>query len=218
MAKSLSEKEIREIEQQLSCPTGELGVEVGNKMNETNIGMTLSSLAWLDLEDGMALLEIGHGNCGHLEHIYTIGQHIDYTGIDISATMHEEAKKNATGTSAQFHLYNGVDIPLADSTVDRVFTVNTIYFWKMPRKLLQELARVLKPGGICVLTFANKSYMETLPFVGERFTLYAKQDIDLLVKKTTLTLAGFRDKEDEVLSKIGDPVHRFYTLAKLIKT
>jgi hypothetical protein len=61
--------ELKGIEQQLSNPEGEFGVEIAKNMNESNIQMTIDSIKSLILLESDMLLEIGHGNCGHLEYI-----------------------------------------------------------------------------------------------------------------------------------------------------
>lgn len=50
-------------------------------------------------------------------------------------------------TSVRFELYDGSVFPFGDEGFDRLFTVNTIYFWEDPAHTLSEVHRVLKPGG-----------------------------------------------------------------------
>lgn len=70
----------------------EKGIEIGEMMNDTNIGMTLESIQTLLIEDDEHILEIGHGNADHVKSILNKATNIKYTGIDISETMHNEAK------------------------------------------------------------------------------------------------------------------------------
>ena len=86
-------EELKLLAQNLANPQGEKGKEIGEIMNATNIGMTLESIQALLIEDEEHILEIGHGNAGHVENILNKGQGIKYTGIDISTTMHNEAKR-----------------------------------------------------------------------------------------------------------------------------
>ena len=46
-------------------------------------------------------------------------------------------------------------LPFASATFDRVFTINTIYFWPDLALALAELARVIRPGGVLVLGFTS---------------------------------------------------------------
>ena len=51
-------------------------------------------------------------------------------------------------------------------------TVNTIYFWSNPVKLIGEIERTLKLNGICVLTFGDKDFMQKLPVNGRPLALF----------------------------------------------
>ena len=56
----------------------------------------------------------------------------------------------ATGR-AGFHLASAEDIPSGPASFDRVFAVNVIYFWANPHRPLEEVRRVLRPGGFSVI-------------------------------------------------------------------
>ena len=64
-----TQDELKGIEQQISNPEGEFGVEIAKNMNESNIQMTIDSIRALNLLEPDILLEIGPGNCGHLKYI-----------------------------------------------------------------------------------------------------------------------------------------------------
>ncbi|RAV30752.1 class I SAM-dependent methyltransferase [Sinomicrobium soli] len=217
MKKTLTETEIRELEKQLSCPSGKMGVAVGENMNMSNIGMTINTIGLLGLDDGNTVLELGHGNCGHLVELLGRASGLRYFGLEVSETMWNEARNAHMGKPAEFQLYDGVNIPFADRFFDRVMTVNTLYFWSDPEKLLQEIERTLKPGGIGVLTYADREFMRKLPFVGVRFRLFDKRDIEELIAVSELKITGFEDKTERVKSKTGDAVERKYTMVKIAK-
>ncbi|NRB63968.1 MAG: class I SAM-dependent methyltransferase [Saprospiraceae bacterium] len=217
MENKLTEQQIREIETQLSCPKGKNGIEIGHKMNESNIGMTKNSIQFLDLESNDFVLEIGHGNCGHLELILGVSSGIKYFGLEVSKTMWEEAQKMNTKGQARFKLYDGQIIPYPDNYFKRIFTVNTIYFWSNPEGFIKEIERVLKDDGVIVLTYADKSFMKHLPFVGEKFNLFDNDDILRLAQKANLRIIGSRNKSDEIESKTGNKVLRKYTMVKMRK-
>lgn len=217
MDKKFTEQEIREIETQLSCPVGENGIEVGKKMNESNIGMTKKSIQFLALENNDSVLELGHGNCGHLELILGASSCIKYFGLEISETMHKEAQKMNTKGKAKFKLYDGQTIPYPDNYFKRIFSVNTVYFWSNPERLLKEIERVLEANGIVVLTYADKSFMKDLSFVGKKFRLFDMDDMIRLVDKVNLRMIDSRNESEEIESKTGNKVLRKYTMTKIKK-
>ncbi|NBC25034.1 MAG: methyltransferase domain-containing protein [Bacteroidetes bacterium] len=215
MKSELTENEIRELEIQLSCPFGETGIEIGKNLNETNIGMILNSIEFLELRDENVVLELGHGNCGHLDRIFEIAREIKYYGLEISETMWNESQNRNATKQAKFELYDGENIPYNDKFFDRIMSVNTIYFWSDPIKLIREIERTLKPNGVCVLTYGDKEFMQKLPVVGEIFKLYGKNEIKDLVETTNLGIIDFKDKTEQVKGNTGEVVERRYSMAKL---
>lgn len=213
--------EQQEMARQLRCPAGENGLTVATQMHQTNQGMTHAAIDFLEIPPQAHVLELGHGNGTHLEYLLAHTQRIRYTGLDISETMHTEARRinkpYITQYPIDFQLYDGKAIPFADHTFDRFFTVNTIYFWSHPDVLLQELYRVLTPQGIGVIAFAQKAFMEKLPFVDNLFTLYDHTTLAALVQTSAFTLAGMENRTEAVISKSGEAVTRQYVLAKVIK-
>ncbi len=217
----LKQEELNEIESQLGFPQGDNGIEMAKMMNETNIIMTLETIKALDIHNNHQILEMGHGNCDHLNEILNKADHLFYSGLEISDTMYTEAcrinKKMVSNKSASFHLYDGNSIPFKADTFDRIMTVNTLYFWKNPKDLLNELHRVLTPKGLAVITFAKSEFMEGLPFVQDKFNLYSNQKAKDLVSLSQLKLISILDKSDNVKSKIGDMVNRKFSVMILEK-
>ena len=74
----MTEEELKILAQQLSNPKGEIGEEVAKMMNETNISMTKESIKALYLADHDNVLELGHGNAGHLAYLLDFGENIHY--------------------------------------------------------------------------------------------------------------------------------------------
>jgi SAM-dependent methyltransferase len=211
------EIQLRELENQLSCPSGKYGIQVGKDMHASNISMTSNSIDYLGLKKGHFILELGHGNCGHLNRLLDVAKDIKYFGLEISKTMFLEAKKKQTHHQAIFKLYDGIKLPYPDTYFDRIMSVNTIYFWSNPRKLFLEISRILKPNGYFILTFAKKDFMQDLPFVGNKFKLYDKEDIETILKEIDLKIIQNKDLKEFVKSKTGEKVERHYTLLKLAK-
>lgn len=210
---------LKNLAAQLGRPEGEDGILVANNMHETNIGMTRHAIARLQVGDHNRILELGHGNCGHLELLLSAGRNIAYHGLEISDLMHREAQQlNREYTEqgrAVFGMYDGRKIPFPDAYFDRIFTVNTIYFWQEPEKLLEELYRVLQPGGLLNITFAHKDFMQQLPFTPFGFTLYNTQDIELLAQSTAFRYTGAATHTETIQSKAGDTVDRTFSTVTL---
>ncbi|MCS3868978.1 ubiquinone/menaquinone biosynthesis C-methylase UbiE [Chryseobacterium ginsenosidimutans] len=216
----MENENLKILAQNLANPQGEKGIEIGEMMNATNIGMTLESIKTLLIEDDETVLEIGHGNAGHVKSILNKAQNIQYTGIDISETMHNEAKRlnEEFKNQAEFVLYEGLKLPFEDKKFDKIFTVNTVYFWKEPIDYLNEIYRVLKDNGTFVLTFGQRDFMEKLPFTKFDFTLYNTDEMEETVSKSHFTRMKISEKEEQVKSKTGDEtITRNYTVLTIKK-
>lgn len=213
-------EKLKILAQNLAHPQGEKGIEIGEMMNETNIGMTLESIQTLLIEDNEHILEIGHGNAGHVGNILNEAINVKYTGIDISETMHHEAIKlnKDFENKAEFVLYEGTGLPFEDKTFDKIFTVNTVYFWEKPTDFLNEIYRVLKDNGTFVLTFGQRDFMEKLPFTQFGFTLYNTDEMEETVSKSYFKRMKISERQEEVKSKTGEEtITRNYTILTIKK-
>ena len=77
------------------------------------------------------------------------GLHV--TGIDLSEKMLADARQSAQqaglGERVDFRLGNVEEIPFPDQSLDLVVSTASLHHWADPLKVLNEIARVLKPGG-----------------------------------------------------------------------
>ena len=212
----MNEEDLKNIASQLSKPDGEAGIQMGEMMDTTNIAMTSDCIHQLHLKDNDSVLEIGHGNCGHLLYFLEKASNLKYTGLEISSLMSEEAKKiNASFLSenVQFLVYDGMKLLFKEGSFDSIFTVNTLYFWKEPQEFLKEIYRVLNRKGKLLITIADKSFMEKLPFTKYVFTLYETSEVEKLAVSAGFKITEIKENRDEVRSKVGYLVTRkFYTL------
>lgn len=214
MEQQHSEADLKNIAKQLSCPEGEHGVKTGEMMHASNIGMTSSAIDALDLQNNETILEIGHGNGGHIAQLLSQAENLNYFGADISATIIAEAEKINQGLipagKVHFKLTDGIKLPFDENRFDKIFTVNTIYFWQNPSKYLTEIKRTLKLNGTLVICFANKTFMRNLPFTPYGFKLYEVEEVKELLKNGGFTVENILSKTEQIKSKTGEQVEREY--------
>lgn len=209
------------IARQFAHPSGTKGIEIADMMYRTNLKMINHAIDKLDVQRNDRILELGHGNALHLPYLLAPDSSLRYYGFEISELMQQVAQDNnriytATG-QASFHLYAGAAIPLADRSMEKAFTVNTIYFWKDPVRLLQELHRVLKPCARLSITYADRQFMETLPFTTRLFTLYNKEQMHNLIKQTAFDILDSENQVENIQMKSGTLVQREFTTLTLKK-
>ncbi|KYP15337.1 class I SAM-dependent methyltransferase [Flavihumibacter sp. CACIAM 22H1] len=92
------------------------------------------------------LLEIGVGDGNHLR-LYKKHQII---GIDVSELMLKRARKS-NPEKAELYCMNGEALAFADASFDYIVLSHVLAVTIDPDKLLQEIGRVLKPGGTLFL-------------------------------------------------------------------
>ncbi len=208
-------KELKELAQQLRHPSGEAGLKIAAMMHETNSNMTFHSVNHLGISDMEKVLELGHGNCEHLRQLTAVNDTIVYYGLERSALMYKEAqsinKDLIELNQAFFYLYDGQEFPFHSAYFDKIFTVNTIYFWDNPQQVLAELYRVLKPRGRLNITFAQKEFMEQLPFTPYGFTLYDDNQINALISASLFKIIAVEHQTEKIKSKTGELVSRTFT-------
>jgi len=101
-------------------------------------------------------LEIGHGP-GYLGLEWlSKTEGTTLTGLDISPDMHALAIQNASqyelSERVNYQLGNCDKLPFLDSQFDAVFTNGSLHEWENPIGALNEMWRVVKPGGICFIS------------------------------------------------------------------
>lgn len=107
-------------------------------------------LAAADLQDGQAVLDAGCGFGGTLQRIQNRFKEMDLVGINIDARQLEIARRQVPGV--RFVEGNACALPFETSTFDRVLAVECIFHFPSRLQFLKEAARVLKPGGLLVLS------------------------------------------------------------------
>src|SRR3546814_9509344 len=84
------------------------------------------------------------------------------------------------------------ELPLPDSSVDRVLMVHSLEYAENPRETLKELWRVLAPGGRLVIVVPNRrgvwARMEHTPFGSGR--PYSRGQLTALLRETNFTPAA----------------------------
>lgn len=77
-----------------------------------------------------------------------------YLGLDIAAGMVAHARRRcaASNGGGDWLVADAEALPLATASVDLVFSSLALQWCQRPAHIFAELARVLRPGGICVFT------------------------------------------------------------------
>lgn len=131
-------------------PKGRMGRAMLKFMNLCHAPLTNWGLSLLDIQEGRTMLDIGCGGGATLRRLLKRSKGGMVYGIDISEESVAKARKvNAAVLNKQVFVTQGSaeKLPYEDWKFDLVTAVETIYFWPNLPQCLQEVRRVLKPGG-----------------------------------------------------------------------
>lgn len=131
-------------------PKGRMGRAMLKFMNLCHAPLTNWGLSLVEIKDGWIMLDIGCGGGATLRRLLKRSNGGMVYGIDISEeSVAKAANVNAAVLNKQVFVTQGSaeKLPYEDWKFDLVTAVETVYFWPNLPHCLQEVRRVLKPGG-----------------------------------------------------------------------
>ena len=153
------------LNKQYPCPQGVMGRIAGELMVHQHGEETAWTVAVADVQPVDSVLEIGFGAGKAIGLLAEKTSRGSVAGIDLSGTMVQRARtRNEQAVKAgRVTLQQGdaAHLPFAQQQFDKVISIHTFYFWSEPAVILAEIFRVLKPGGMCVITFSTGKAEET---------------------------------------------------------
>lgn len=109
------------------------------------------------------VLEVGSGRGGGAKHVASALGPATYVGMDLAQSAVDLANKIHHVPNLKFIQGSAESIPLGDNTIDVVLNVESCHAYGSVDKFLNEVKRVLKPGGYLLLVdFRSVENMELL--------------------------------------------------------
>lgn len=114
-------------------------------------------LELLEPVSGRRVLDVGCGDGRLAVRLARLGAEV--TGLDADPAMLAAAKARAAREGVQVTLVEGdaLALPFPDASFDVVCTVTVMCFFADPQPIVDELARVVRPGGRVVLGELNRA-------------------------------------------------------------
>ena len=165
------------------------------------------------LKKGGAILDLMASWDSHLSSA------LDSSQLTLLGMNPEELKANPI---ADDHIIQDINenpiLPFKEKSFDSIICTSSVEYLIKPIEIFNEIARVLKPGGICVMTFSNRWFPPKVVLIWEE--LYEFERLGLVVdcflktqsfgKITTVSYRGWpRPPDDKYYNSypFSDPVY-----------
>jgi len=132
-------------------------------VNPWRVGYASSTIKRLGIDPkGKTALEVGSGGGILTEEICKMG--FTTTGIEPSAESRQTAANHAkaSGLEIRYEQGAGENLPFADRSFDFVFCCDVLEHVQDLPKVISEISRVLKPGGVFIYDTLNRTFISKL--------------------------------------------------------
>ena len=145
---------------------------------------------WLPNPENFSVLELGCGPGKYVAMLSTLG--FEVYGVDPLYFPTWEIIQRETSAKLQDKVF-GEDLPFADASIDHAVCLGTLLYMNDPTKALQEIKRVIRPGGHIIIRTVNKNNLFTL-HTGKRLdpaskNLYALEELVMLMTEAGLIVS-----------------------------
>jgi len=189
-----------------ACPQGRMGRAMLKFMNLCHAPLTNWGLKLVGIQDGWTMLDIGCGGGATLQRLLKRSLDAKVYGIDISEESVAKAKKvNADVLDKQVFVTLGSaeKLPYENEKFDLVTAVETVYFWPNLPDCLQEVCRVLKPGGKFAILVEVVDSDSRWTSVVEGMTAYSPEDLKKLLDEAGFTQTEIHRKKPTYAAILG---------------
>lgn len=189
---------LRYIAKQFKNPTGFGGKLVMSIMNRQNKKQYQSVIDNIDIQETDTILDIGFGNGNLIRKLLREKPEKIY-GIEISSDMinlvSNRNLKEIEDGKLQLTLGDVQNIPLENSSIDKAYTINTVYFWQDIETGFSEIKRVLKPNGIFLNILYLKELLDKLPMTQYGYSKYTSEQMEKITMKSGLKIENIVEIE-----------------------
>ena len=179
------------IARQFGNPTGFGGKISTFTMNCLNKKLYEAVIENLDIQKTDTILEIGFGN-GYLVHRFSNKNLQKMYGIEISPDMlkvvTKKTRKKIEHGKVELLLANVQDLPFESGLIDKIYTINTVYFCQDIHRGFAEIKRVLKPNGVFLNVIYLKEWLDKLPITQYGFSKYTVEQIEKVTTESGLKI------------------------------
>ena len=156
------------------------------------------ALARMPVEAGDTVLDLGTGSGYALRALRETANIAHGCGLDGSPEMVRNAAGYTDDKGIDFVVGDFDALPFADNSVDHVFSMEAFYYAPNPGHTLEELRRIIRPGGTfyCAVNYyeENEASHEWQELISIEMTRWGRQQY-----RETFREAGFHVAEQETI-------------------
>jgi ubiquinone/menaquinone biosynthesis C-methylase UbiE len=140
----------------------------GDEMESHHSDITDQTLALMDLKSTDRVLDLGCGTGWASRRIARVVRDGEVVGIDVADEMLRRAEAASTFANVRYLWGSAQGLPLPDNHFSKVLSVESFYYYADQGAALDELRRVMAPGGrLFILINLYKDNHYSLRWVGQ---------------------------------------------------
>lgn len=181
------------------------------------------ALELIPLDKGDTVVDLGTGSGYALRALNDIEPLSVGVGIDAAREMVRNARGYTSDSSLAFLQGVFEHLPLTSNTVDHVFSMEAFYYAQEPELVLEEVKRILRPGGTfhCAVNFFEESQYthRWQDRIGIDMILWDRQTYREAFEQAGLAVARQRcipDEEIEIPSQAAFPTDEWETREAMV--
>jgi ubiquinone/menaquinone biosynthesis C-methylase UbiE len=168
---------------------GKISTKIMNIINQKQYNTVLNNI---QMEPNQSILDIGFGNGYLINKLLKQNIPIKIYGIEISNDMIGKVgnrnKKYINNGILKLFLENINKTSFENNKFDKIYTVNTIYFWQGLEKCFSEIKRIIKPDGIFMNVIYTKEYLNKIIYTQYGFNKYNLEEMERITIKNGMEI------------------------------
>jgi len=141
----------------------------GDEMEDHHSDITDQTLELMDLQPSDRILDLGCGTGWASRRMARVATAGEVVGLDVADEMLRRAEQASSGVRNVRYVWGSAEkIPVSDNSFNKVLSVESFYYYADQGKALDELRRVMAPGGrLFILINLYKDNHYSLRWVSE---------------------------------------------------